>query len=106
MSLGALTLNISTHAQGPQFFDDVSLVGDGSYPTGGSLGLAAKLKTLKGDSRVIVNVTAYATGGRHVQYDAAADTLKVFLGATGVDTEVPNATDLSATTFKLVISSK
>lgn len=106
MALGAMTSNVETAARGPIFIDDVSQVGDAAYPTGGSLGMAAKLKALRKDGRVILDVKSYVSGGYHVQYNASADTLKVFTGTTGVDAEVANATDLSGTTFKFVITSQ
>jgi hypothetical protein len=99
--------NNAAAAQGPIFWDTVTLVGDSAYPTGGSAGLQTKLQTLRGDSRVIVAVHVLDGFGNVLNYDAINDKLKVYIqdsgGALG---EVANATDLSGTTFKLVIQSK
>jgi hypothetical protein len=107
MALGAMVSNNAAAAQGPIFFDTVTLVGDGAYPTGGSLGLQAKLQTLRGDGRVIVEVSVADGGGYNVQYDALTDRLKFYeQDAGGAMGEVVDATDLSGVTMKLVIKSK
>jgi hypothetical protein len=103
MALGAMIGVNAAAAQGPIFFDTVTLVGDGAYPTGGSTGLQAKLQTLRGDGRVIIEVQVNFAAGYEVRYDPLTDVLMVYSGA-GV--EVTNATDLSGTTFKLTIKSK
>ncbi len=107
MALGAMVSNSAAAAQGPIFFDTVTLIGDASYPTGGSTGLQAKLQTLRGDGRVIIAVTSADGLGNVLQYDATSDHLKVYLqDAGGALGEVANAVDLSGTTFKIVIISK
>ncbi len=41
MALGAITIIEQASAQGPVFYDRVSIVGDGAYPAGGSPGFEA-----------------------------------------------------------------
>lgn len=106
MSLGAMTSNVAAAARGPVFIDDVTIVGDSSYPTGGSAGLLAALRLLRKDNRTILDVKSNATnGGYHVTYVPSTDLLVVRVGATGVDTEVANATNLSGTNFGFLITS-
>lgn len=107
MSLGTMTSNSESAGQGPVFHDDVSVVGDGSYPTGGSAGVTAKLKALRGDSRAPISGQCYAAGGYVVEFDAKNDKLVVYeQDGGGALAEVANATDLSAVTFKMTITSK
>lgn len=107
MSLGAMASVSESSAVGPIFHDNVSQVGDGSYPTGGSLGLQAKLRTLRGDQRTILAVKAYSAGGYVVDYNPATDTLKVQeQDGSGALAEVANTTNLSGVTLLLNITSK
>jgi hypothetical protein len=99
--------NNAAAAQGPIFMDTVTLVGDGAYPTGGSLGLQAKLQTLRGDGRVIIAVNVADGSGYTVQYNPLTDRLKVYEQDAGAaQAEVADAADLSAVSLKLVIFSK
>jgi len=108
MSLGTMTSNSESAGQGPVFYDDVSVVGDSSYPTGGSSGVAAALQALRGDSRAPISGECYASGGFVAQYDAKNDKLVVYKEAdtAGAMAEVSNATDLSGVTFKMTVVSK
>jgi len=107
MALGTMTGVNAAAAQGPIFFDTVTQVGDGSYPTGGSTGLQAKLQTLRGDGRVIIFVYVGDGSGNVVQYTNSNDKLIFYIqDAGGQLAEPANATDLSGTTLKLVIVSK
>lgn len=107
MALGAMVSISAAAAQGPIFFDTVSVVGDGAYPTGGSTGLQAKLQALRGDGRVIIEAAAVVGSGNVIEYDATSDHLRSYIqDAGGQLAEVGNAVDMSATTFKLVITSK
>ncbi len=107
MALGAMVSNNAAAAQGPIFYDTVTVVGDGAYPTGGSAGLQAKLQTLRGDGRVIITVSVADASGNVVSYNALTDRLLVYVqDAGGALAEVANATDLSAVSLKLVIVSK
>lgn len=105
MSIGALTRDtVAVKAAGEATFVDlISLVGDDSYPTGGSLGVEAALKALVGDGREILSVQdAASNGARTCRWDYANKKLLVF--AAGA--EVANATDLSGTSFKLLVTSR
>lgn len=107
MALGTLTGVSAAAAQGPIFIDTVTLVGDSAYPTGGSTGLQAKLQTLRGDGRVIVFVNVADASGNVLVYNSTNEKLIVYQqDAGGALAEPANATDLSGTTFKLVIVSK
>lgn len=106
MALGTLTL-VSAAVRGPSdpvFTDVVTVVGDNSYPTGGSTGMLAKIRAAMKDQREILTVIdAAAPGGRRCAYDQANEKLMVF-GTTGA--EIAATTDLSAVTFRLVVLSK
>jgi hypothetical protein len=107
MALGLLTSVNAAAAQGPIFYDTVTLVGDATYPTGGSTGLQAKLQTLRGDGRVIITAIMTDGAGYLVHYNNANDKLLFYVqDAGGALADVANATDLSAVTVKMVIISK
>ena len=107
MALGTLTVIDSVAGVGPVFHDNVSVVGDSSYPTNGSAGLAAKLRTAKNDAREIVEARCYDGSGYTVEYDPATDKIKAFKDDDGnPSAEVANATDLSGVTFKFHVVSK
>lgn len=78
--------------------DQVSIVGDTSYPTGGSAGIAKAL----GHSQTYGFLPSVATGF-DLDYLPATDLLKVYNsgggGAGTKATEVANASNLSANTF-------
>lgn len=104
MSLGTLTiLEAGESPNGPLWVERCTLVGDSSYPTGGSTGLLAALKSLKKSNNLnIVAVLGQDNAGKQIGYDHANDKLKVY-AAGGAETT--NATDLSGTTLNLVIIS-
>ncbi len=107
MALGTLTGVNAAAAQGPIFFDTVTLVGEASYAAGGSTGLQAKLQTLRGDGRVIVFVYVADGSGNVVSYNSTTEKLIVYQqDGGGALAEPADATNLSSTTFKLVIVSK
>lgn len=107
MALGLLTSVNAAAAQGPIFYDTVTLVGDAAYPTGGSTGLQAKLQTLRGDGRVIITVSVADGAGYVVHYNNANDKLLLYTqDGAGALADVADATDLSGVTLKLVIISK
>lgn len=108
MSLGVLTVIAQTAAVGPVFHDNVSIVGDTSYPTTGSTGLQAKLNAVTKDGRAIVSARCYGGAGYVAEYDPATDKLKVSqsAGSAAPLVEVTATTDLSGVTFKLEILSK
>lgn len=110
MSFGALTLGSQgpQQASSPLFADDVSLVGDAAYPTGGTTGLAALLQAQTKDGRAPFAVIPGDCGGYFVTYDPSTDKLKVFWCAAAGSpmAEVTNATNLSGVTFKFTVLSQ
>ena len=111
MALGTLTVS-SRDSAGPNdtlFLDTVSLAGDGAYPTGGSTGLQTALQAVTKDARAIVAVIPVgACGGYVPRWDRANGKLQMFttVDGGGALAEVTDATDLSATTLKLLVLSK
>ncbi len=109
MALSTFTriLQEGQKASAPTPMDLVSFTGDSSYPTGGYSGFAAKVRTMSGDGRAPLAFIPQDCAGYHPVYDQANDKLKIFwcAGSGAAMSEVTNATDLSAVTFKgLVIS--
>lgn len=88
----------------PLFAAPLSFTGDGSYPTGGTL-FEPAVRALFKDQRKIIAVIGIETGGYRVAYDEATGKLKVYqTGAINTPAvEVPNTTDLSALTFKVLV---
>jgi hypothetical protein len=103
-ALGVVANVSASASQGPLFVDRVTLVGDALYPTAGTVGFAAALKALRGDSREIVSVVDEGVATNSIQYDKTNDKLLCYVRATGL--QVANNVDLSGTTFKLVVTSK
>ena len=108
MAIGTITVDEQSAGVGPIFFDRVHFAGDGSYPTNGTAGILAALQAKIGADKNIVAVLPQDCGGYVAGYDHANDKLKVYrqTAATSALIEVPNTTDLSGTTFNLVIVSK
>lgn len=107
MSLSAIT-KITTSEQGstgPLFAQPVTMAGDAAYATGGSAGFQTAVRTLFGDQRTIVCVTPVDCGGYTPAFDVSTGKLKVYRnGAINTPmAEVPNATDLSGSTFKMMV---
>lgn len=110
MALGTTTRVESVAGVGPVFYDRVTVVGDGAYPTGGSAGLLAAFRVACGAGRNIFSVIPQDCGGYSVAYDHVNDKLIVRHGdndgvADGPSVEVPNATNLAAVTLNLCIIS-
>lgn len=107
MALGTIANAETFHDRA--FWHRISLPGDSAYPTGGSpidTALAGKI----GSSNNVLAVIPQDCGGYHVAYDHVNGKLKVYrqdydASADGPSVEVPNATDLSAVTFNLVVVS-
>jgi hypothetical protein len=103
MAIGAITVLEVTAGDGPLRADLISFAGDGAYPTGGTANFQTLVRNALGKGRVeIIAVLGQDCGGRTPVYDKALDKLKVYNGTS----EISNATDLSATTFRLVVLSK
>lgn len=101
-SLSKSTADTTQVSAKPIFFDLVTFHGDSAYPTGGSAGFTALVRTLFGDQRTPLAVIKQDCGGFGPVYDAVNDKLKVYAAN---NTEVANTTDLSATTFTVLIIS-
>ncbi len=110
MALGALvSVNKETKGAGDHIFlDEVTLVGDDSYPTGGSAGMEALLRAEIGDNREIVGlIDNAANGGYMSKYDKANKKLMLFKSNTAaIPQEESNATDTSGVTFSFLVLSK
>jgi len=110
MTLGTITIQAeSTKALRPQFMDVVSFAGDSSYPTGGTA-FDALFQAKTKDQRNPIAVIAIDGGGYQVAYDRATGKLKLYQGdndnsADAPGIEVPNATNLSAVTFVVLVIS-
>lgn len=104
MALGTITILERGAAQGPIFLDRVSIVGDASYPTGGSAGVEAALQAVIGSGRTVLGIQQEYDGTPNaVEYDHANDKLFVRVKATGVER---SAADDSGNTYKALVLSK
>ena len=109
MSLGTLTRVAakSGDSSKPIFYDRVSFAGDSAYPTGGTTGFDALITALLGDSREVVGIIPEDCGAYMPAYLPDDDgTLKVFEGTSGANAEVTDTTNLSGTTFNILVLSK
>jgi hypothetical protein len=109
MANGIGTITTSTAGGGgmpsaPVFMDRISFPGDGNYTTGGTVAFEASFRAKIGENRTIIDVIAGDCGNNKAVYDRTNDKLKVLVGSTGA--EVANATDLSGTTFNVLVISK
>jgi hypothetical protein len=109
MTIGAITrADVSgSEPSAPTFHDRISFAGDSSYPSGGTPTFSTLFHALTKDSRKILAVIGQDCGGYVVTYDETADKLKVWTGAGSAPlAEVASATNLSATTFVVVVVSQ
>lgn len=116
MALGVLTLiafAAGASASEPIFVEEVNYVGPVSYTTGGDTGLQAAYRALgvAQSGRTIVSVQAVDAKGYSIGWDSALGKLKLYQGdnanaSPAPSTQVPNATDLSAVSFRLLITSR
>jgi hypothetical protein len=106
MAISAFTLADSPSGGSTSnvFHDRVTFAGDDAYPTGGTAAFAALIKAQTGDNRTPIIIIAGLCGAFLPQYDVANDKLVVRQLSDGA--EVANTTDLSGTTFNLVVVSK
>jgi hypothetical protein len=106
MALGTMTKNAGESLMADAaYLDQVSFPGDGAYTTGGSVGFQAALAALVGDARDVIAVVPLNCGGYLPQYVAGdPGALKVIDIASGL--EVAATTNLSGTTFNLLVISK
>lgn len=112
MALGTLTLDAKRY-NGPSdsvYWDEVTLVGDASYPTGGTTGLEAALQALTKDQREILCVFPIGLCGGFVPRWDKANKKLIILTSNGAApaamAEFTNAGNNSGTTYKLGILSR
>ena len=111
MAIGTLTLvNSFVVAPGQVvYLDEITLVGDGSYPTGGMTGIEAAFQTAVKSGRTVTDVRPIGTsGGYLMEWDKPNKKLKLYTSngaAPAAFAELANATNLSGTTFRLKIES-
>ncbi len=109
MALGTTLFVEGGSSVGPVWFDRITTVGDAAYAAGGTVGLLAKYRTLKGSPGAnIIGIIPQDTAGYQVAYDHVNDKLKVYIGdnnnaADSPGVEVTAAADLSAVTFNLIV---
>lgn len=107
MAIGTITVGTEAGLMpsAPTFSSKISFAGDSSYPTGGSTGFQALVRAKLGRNVTVLAVLPQDCGGFTPVYDIGADALKVFrTGAINAAQEqVPNTTNLSGTTFNLIV---
>lgn len=111
MAIGAITVVSKSQIPGPLNIDQISFAGDAAYPSGGTPGFQALVRTALGKGNVTIShVIPVDCGGYVPEYDTAADKLKLLYGDNNNAADGPlveNATaDLHTTTFKLIVVSK
>lgn len=108
MALGAITSTAAVgHENGPIFIEAVTIVGDDSYPTGGTTGAEALIRAAlgKGDVDVLAVIHQGPIGADFaLSYDKANDTLIARVWSTAA--EVGNGTNMSGTTFECLVIAK
>lgn len=104
MALGLLTVVDKTASVGPIFHARVTLVGDGTYPAGGSVGLLAKVRAALGAPAAkivsVQDVTTPAGSLNRLEYDFATDKLFARVKTTQAESAVA---DQSAVTYSLLV---
>lgn len=108
MSLGTIT-GVAAVGQegGPIFVERVTIVGDDSYPTGGTTGAEALIQAALGKGSVEILAAIHqgpVASDFALSYDKAADTLVARVWSTGA--QVGNSVDLSGVTFEMLIIAK
>lgn len=106
MALGTFTNTQKlAKADSVGYLDRAQIVGDNSYPTGGTTGFSASVQTAtkQGGREVVGIIDNTGDATYYVVYVKATDALKVFVRATGL--EVANATDTSGKTWDLLVIS-
>ena len=120
-ALGAVTdLDEIGQAGSKIYVDRISILGDADYKTGGTTGLLAALRSLRGDGRTIIGAicTAQRAAGTpntavttkyQVTYDVLFDKFQLWVSATGsLDAEVAAGAGgtLVARVFEFLVFSK
>ncbi len=106
MSLGTITAGAEVGREGgPEVLGLISFLGDDSYPTGGTAGFQALVRTAFGGASIEVLAVVQQNLSDHVaRYDKTNDKLTVQLMSTGA--QVGSAVDLSSITFELLVIGK
>ena len=104
MAIGAATVQARfNHDNRPCFHDILSFAGDNAYATGGTANFRAYARQAVGRGSLdIVAVFGLDTAGNRLYYNRATDKLKI---SNSAGVEITNATDLSATTFTVLVIS-
>lgn len=111
MALGDITILEQVAAQGPVFYDRVSIVGDGAYPAGGSVGFTALFQAaIAGAGEAPLNgreivglIPEFDAELNSLEYDHANDKLFARVKTTGVESGV---SDQSGITYNYTVISK
>ena len=103
MTLGAITRQVAAGQRGgPVIMERVTIVGDDSYPTGGTTGIAALVSAALGRGSVtVLAILSQNLSDHRLLYDQASDTLLVQLIST--QAEVADTTNLSGITFEALV---
>lgn len=105
MSLGTITqIEEVGRSGGPIILALVTIVGDDDYTTGGTVAFQDFIRAELDADVELLAVIQQNIGDFRAMYDKANDKLIVDVMSTGV--EVANATDISGTTFELLIVAK
>ena len=107
MSLGAIAVSKEAGREGgPVIAARITVVGDDSYPTGGTAGFAALVAAALGIAGTldILAVEQQSLSDHVARYDRANDKLIFQLMSTGA--EVANAVNLSGITFQLLVTAR
>jgi len=90
-------------ASAPLAAAEISFLGDTAYPTGGSTGFQALVRTLLQRNVTILAVVPVGLSIYTPIYDKANDTLIMVEGTAGANAEVGAATAMDGITFKLLV---
>lgn len=101
LGAGAVSKQIPAHTQ--VFHELITLVGDGTYPAGGTAGFKAKFAEIVGHDREILAVIDQSLLADAVEYDHVNDKLLVRVKASGVESAVANQ---SGVTYRMLVISK
>jgi hypothetical protein len=101
---GGPALNGGNSASDPYYVEEVTVVGDTSYPTGGSIGLDTAYQAIDAahSMRTIIAVHTIDAFGYGVGWDSTNKKLKFYSSGA----EVTSTTNLSGVTFKLLLISR
>jgi hypothetical protein len=107
MALGAITRvkKVGAKPSAPTYADLITVVGDGAYPAGGTVGFLASFQAAVGDKRDIVGVIDQSDPSTlsALEYDFTNDKLFARVRTTGVESAVGNQ---SGVTYRLLVLSK